>query len=83
MITTTNISTGTTTIDFGSNLRIGYKVHGSSDSFTYLTYHPLYTDLPYTYALPSGTFDIEYAQICPSCSLPTYSTPIQITITVP
>lgn len=78
-----DVSTGATTIDFGSNLKIGYKIHGSADSFTYISYHPSYEELPYIFSVPSsGTWDIEYSEICPSCSLPTYSTPVQTIVTL-
>lgn len=78
-----DVSTGTTTIDFGANLRIGYRIHGSSSPFTYIGFIPAYADLPYTFTLDTGTYDIEYSEICPSCSLPTYSTPVQTIVTVP
>lgn len=77
-----NISTGSTTITFGSNLRIGYKVHGSSNDFTYLSHLPAYEELPYIFSLPSGTYDVEYSEVCQTCTTPSYSTPVQTIVTV-
>lgn len=75
-----DVSTGTTSINYGSTLRIGYRIYGSTSPYTYLGYFPNYNELPYTYTLPtSGTFQIEYTQICPSCSANKYSEP-EITI---
>lgn len=76
------VSTGTTIVAFGSNLRIGYKIHGSSDPFTYLSFLPAYADLPYTFTLPTGFYDIEYSEVCPTCSSPAYSTPVQTSVNV-
>ena len=78
-----DISTGSTMIDFGSHLRIGYKVHGSIDPFTYIVHLPGYDELPYVFSVPGvGIWDIEYSEVCPSCSLPIYSTPVQTIVTV-
>lgn len=67
-------NTGSTTIEFGATLRIGYRVYGSTNPFTYLSSFPSYNDLPYTFSLPSnGIWEIEYTQICPSCSGSKYS----------
>lgn len=77
-----NISTGTTTIPFGATLRIGYRAYGSADPYTYLTPFPDYNELPYEYTLPTGTWQVEYSTVCPSCTLPTYSDPQTVIITV-
>lgn len=68
------VSTGSTAIEFGATLRIGYRVYGATTPYSYLTYFPGYNELPYTFSLPSaGIWEIEYTQICPSCSGSKYS----------
>ena len=77
-----SVSTGSTSINFGATLRIGYRTYGSTSPFTYLGYFPSYNELPYTFTLSSGTWEIEYTQICPSCSIPNYSASSTTVITV-
>jgi hypothetical protein len=70
-------------IPYGSNLRIGYRVTNSGNSFQYLDSYVSFNNLPYTFSVPdtAGTYDIELTVICPNCSLGTYSTPVVITAT--
>lgn len=76
-------STGTTTIKFGSVLRIGYRPFGSTAAFTYILSYPGPNDLPYTFTVPTaGTWEIEYTEICSSCANNKYSTPIVETISL-
>ncbi len=77
------ISTGATTIDFGTNLRIGWRQAYTDDAFTYLTEFPEYNDLPYVFELPAGVYEIEYTQVCPSCTISKYSDPSLAIVTVP
>lgn len=79
-----NIKTGTTTIKFGSVLRIGYRPFGSTSAFTYIPNYPGPDDLPdYTFSVPTaGTWEVEYTEICASCSNNRYSTPIVNTVSV-
>lgn len=70
-----NISTGSTSIPFGTTLRIGYRINGSTSPFTYVVTHPQYDELPYIFTVPSaGEWEIEYTVICNSCSGNLYST---------
>jgi hypothetical protein len=63
------ITTGSTSIPFGTNLRIGYRTYGTADPFTYLTHLPSYTELPYTATIPlSGAVELEYSVACPNCT---------------
>lgn len=78
------VSTNTTTIKFGSNLRIGYRPAFSSGSFAYFQYYPSYNELPYQFELPySGQWEIEYTELCASCSGSSYSEPVTALVTVP
>ena len=79
------ISTGSTMIEIGSRLKIGYKPYSDPGQFNYLVEMPLHDQLPYKFSLPIGYYDIQYIEICPTCTTPTYSTPIQISVdmTVP
>lgn len=64
-----DISTSSTTIPFGTNLRIGYRLYGSTAAFTYITHYPSYDELPYTFSVPNpGQYEIEYTVACPGCS---------------
>lgn len=77
------VNTGSTSIDFGADLKIGYRPNGSAGAFVYLTPLPNYNQLPYTFSLPSaGVWDIEYTQICASCSGSVYSEPQVVTVIV-
>jgi hypothetical protein len=76
------VSTGSTNIAFGSNLRIGYKIHGSAGPFTYLTTFPSYDELPYEFTLSPGLYDIEYSQVCPTCTTPSYSDAVVTVVNV-
>lgn len=76
-------NTGATSIEFGATLRIGYRIYGSGGPFGYLSHLPDYNELPYTFSLPSaGIWDIEYTQICPSCSGSNYSDPEVVTVAI-
>lgn len=69
-------STGSTSIDFGSSLRIGYRIYGSISPFTYLSYFPSSNELPYTFEVPiAGVWEFELTRLCPSCSGTGYSDP--------
>lgn len=77
-------STGSTSINYESSLRIGYRAAFSSSAFTYVTHYPTYNELPYQFTLPSsGQWEIEYTELCPSCSGSSYSEPITTLITIP
>lgn len=76
------VSTGSTSINFGSNLRIGYRIAFSSSAFTYLNQFPTLDELPYTFNLDPGTYEIEYTQVCPNCSGNKYSEPDIVVVTV-
>lgn len=76
------VTTGTTSIPYGATLRIGYRVYGSANPYTYLTHFPNYNELPYAYTLSTGIWEVEYTTLCPSCSLPTYSAPETVVISV-
>lgn len=76
-------NTGTTSVEFGATLRIGYRVYGSTGAFTYLNYFPSYNELPYTFHLPSnGVWEVQYTQICPNCSGSKYSDPLTAVVTI-
>lgn len=77
------ISTGSTMIKFGSNLRIGYRLKDTSNPFTYLTARPTYDQLPYQFTLTTGTWEVEYTELCPNCTGPVYSAPVTTTVVVP
>lgn len=78
-----NISTGSTSIQYGSSLKIGWRLYGSTSPFTYITHLPDYDELPYTFELPTvGTYEIEYTQVCPSCSAPQFSASAVTLVTV-
>lgn len=68
-----SVSTGSTSIPFGATLRIGYRTHGGVTPFTYLTHFPSYNELPYSYSLPVGVWDVEYTTVCPACNGSQYS----------
>jgi len=79
-----SISTYSTAIPFGSNLRIGYRAAYSVSGFAYINHHPSYDELPYTFDVPtSGMWEIEYTVLCPSCSGNTFSDPVTTLVTVP
>lgn len=76
-------NTGSTSISFGTNLRIGYRTYGGITPFTYLTHFPTYNELPYTFNLPGpGVWEIEYSVICAGCSGSTYSAPDTVVVTI-
>lgn len=63
-------------IEFGKNIRIGYKPKASSDQFTYINAYPSYAESPYTIpGLTPGLYDIEITTICSNCSGNQYSDP--------
>lgn len=77
------VSTGTTAIAFGSVLRIGYRVYGSSGPYTYVAEYPTYNELPYTFSLPSAnTWQIEYTELCQTCGGGKYSDSETTVVTV-
>jgi hypothetical protein len=77
------ISTESTSIEFGTSLRIGYRIYGSITPFNYLSYYPSYNELPYTFEVPSvGIWEIEYTQLCSSCSGTGYSDPQTTVVTL-
>jgi hypothetical protein len=76
------VSTGSTTIQFGSNLRIGYRAQGSLSPFTYLLFYPAFNDLPYEFTLEIGDWEVEYTEVCKSCENLKYSTPQVVNISI-
>jgi len=77
------VSTGTTSIAFGSVLKIGYRVYGSTGPYTYLTEYPTLNQLPYEFSLPSaGTWQLEYSELCQTCGGGRYSDPETVVVTV-
>jgi len=77
-----SVSTGTTSIKFGSNLRIGYRPAGSLAAFTYLNHYPTFNELPYTFTLGIGNWEVEMTEICPDCGGYKYSAPEVVNITI-
>jgi hypothetical protein len=78
------VSTSSTAIKFGSTLRIGYRAAFSASAFTYITHYPSYSELPYLFTIPgSGQWEVEYTELCPSCSGSMYSDPITALVTIP
>lgn len=78
------ISTGSTGVNQGASLRIGYRVAFSTGAFTYVNPYPTSDQLPYQFTVPgSGQWEIEYTQLCPSCSGDSYSNPVTVRVTVP
>jgi hypothetical protein len=78
-----DISTGTTSISYGSVLRIGYRANGSASAFTYINTYPTIDQLPYTFVVPlTGAVEIEYTEVCPNCSGNTYSDPQLVVINI-
>lgn len=69
-------------IEYGQNLRIGYKATGSSNAYTYLNDFPGPEDAPYEFELPAGIYDIEMTTICPNCSGNKYADPEIRTVNV-
>lgn len=79
-----NISTNNTSIGFNSQLRVGYRAAYSATGFTYISHFPSYNELPYIFSVPSsGVWEIEYTELCPSCSGNSYSDPVTTLVTVP
>ena len=77
------VNTGSTSINFGSSLRIGYRQAFSAGPFTYLSHFPSYDELPYNFNIsPAGQYEIEYTEICPNCSGGIYSDPIIVQVNV-
>ncbi len=72
------------TVDFGTSLRVGYRVRSSISPFTYFSHYPKYNELPYTFQeeVPNGDYEVEVTGICPNCSGAEYSDPIIQYITV-
>lgn len=65
------------TIPFGAHIRIGYRVINSSNPFVYVSGYPAYNESPYEVTgIPTGSYEIELATICPNCSGGIYSEPI-------
>lgn len=78
-----SVSTGSTTIQYGSTLRIGYRPQGSTGVFTYLSTYPGFNDLPYTFTLGTGLWEVEYTEICPACGDLKFSAPVTVNISIP
>lgn len=77
------ISTGQTMIKFASYLRIGYRAENSSGHYTYFPQYFSQEQLPITIDLPSsGSWEIEYTEICPNCSGGIYSNPVVVLVVV-
>jgi hypothetical protein len=76
------VNTGSTSIPYGATLRIGYRLYGSTVPYTYLSPLPNYNELPYTFTLDSGTWQVEYSTVCPNCSGNMFSEPETIIISV-
>jgi hypothetical protein len=79
-----DISTSSTSIPFGTNLRIGYRTNGSIAAFTYVPYYPSFNELPYTFTVPTaGEYEIEYTVVCNACvGAARYSEPETTVVTV-
>ncbi len=69
-------------LEFGQSSRIGWKINGSAGPYTYLNSFPGPDDMPFTFILPAGTYDIEVSTICPNCSGNIYSDPEVKTVVV-
>lgn len=77
------INTGATSIEFGTSLRIGYRIYGAVTPYNYIGYSPSYNELPYNFAIPApGIWEVEYTQICTTCSGAGYSDPETVIVTV-
>lgn len=76
------VSTGSTSIQFGNNLRIGYRASGSLGAFTYLNYYPEFNELPYQFTLGAGDWEVEYTEVCSTCEGKKYSVPQVVNITI-
>lgn len=77
------VSTGTTSINFGSTLRIGYRLAFSSGPFTYLSYSPKSDELPYTFNIPgTGLYEIQYTEACQACSGGVFSDPVMVQVNI-
>lgn len=64
------------TVNFGANVRIGYRQYNTSSPFTYLSYYPTYNDSPVLIdGLPIGIYEVEITTICPNCSGGIFSEP--------
>lgn len=65
------------TIPFGSSIRIGYRIQGSSSAFTYINTYPTYNDSPFTFSgLALGTYEVELTTICPNCTGGIFGEPV-------
>jgi hypothetical protein len=69
------LSTGSTSIPYGASLRIGYRPYGSTGPYTYISHLATYEELPYTYTLASGIWEVEYSATCQSCTPGNFSSP--------
>lgn len=79
----TIFSTGSTSIKFGSVLRVGYRPNGSTAAFTYFEPYFSFDDLPAQYTIPTvGQMEVEYTEICPNCSGGIYSNAIVTVVNV-
>lgn len=77
------VNTGSTSVEFGATLQISFRQFGSGSPFTPIAHFPGYNELPYTFNMPSaGVWEIQYAQICASCSGSKYSAPETVQVTV-
>lgn len=63
-------------IPFGSSIRIGYRIQGSSSPFTYISGFPNYNQSPYTISgIAAGNYEVELTTICPNCSGGIFASP--------
>lgn len=72
------------TLEYGQKLRVGYKVSGSANPYTYLNTFPGPEDIPFVFPVPApGTYDVEITTICPNCAGNIYSDPEVRTLNSP
>lgn len=79
-----DLKTGTTTIKYGSVLRISYRLVGSASAFTQVQHYPGPNELPYTFTVPTpGTYEVELVEVCSTCSNANkFSDPVIVTVSV-
>jgi hypothetical protein len=79
-----NLTTGTTTIKYGSVLQISYRLVGSAAAFTPVLHYPGPNELPYTFSVPTtGTYEVQLVEVCSTCSNANkFSEPVIVTVSV-
>lgn len=78
------ICTGSTSVPFGASLKIGYRLNGSTNPYTYVAHTPTSNELPYNFFVPtSGDYQVEYSTLCVICTGSQFSDPETTYVTVP